>query len=829
MAQSGFTPILLYASGTPGNSPSAGNLTSSASGAELAVNYADGKLFYKDSGGNVQTLASKATGSIGGSDTQVQYNSSGSLAGSANLTFNGTTLTVADLADSSLTSGRVTYATTGGNLTDSANLTFNGTTLTANSAAVSTGNLSFTGTAQRITGDMSNATLASRVMFQSSTANNNTFLGLIPNGSAGVSEVFVYSASDPANSSFGGFTANTSAAQVAIESSKTGTGTYLPMTFYTGGSEAMRITTSRNVSIGSTADNGNLFVSGANSRVRFANTAGTASTLLFAQDSGAVGIGTETNSFLYLTTNNTERMRIDTSGNVGIGTSSPGYKLSVNGDAAVLGQNTLRLQNSDNTNAYALQNAGATGSGNAYLSFVQSGVAERMRIDSSGNVGIGTASPGERLNVNSAGAEYAIQWNSTGSNNWVLASATNRAYIVNKSTSAEVLTILNGGNVGIGTASPGYTLEINKASGNFRVRDASAGNDVAITTIAGPVSLIGSTGATAIAFGTNATERMRIDTSGNVGIGTASPSVRLQATNTSGEVFRLTNTTATERLHFYTRNAAGTSRVESQNSDLQLFAADPNLVTFGTNNTERARITSGGDFGIGVTPTNYGGTFTTLAVNNSGAGVLDLMSGGVSQFRLFGNASENRLQGVTNVPMTFYTNNTERARIDSGGKFLVATQSDYGGVINVSGYTNGGNYGIAMQPTANDSTPLRFRNAGSTEVGSVTCTATATAFNTTSDYRLKTFVAKVTGSGARLDALNPVEYEWKETGHRARGFFAHEFQQVYADSVTGEKDAVDEEGKPVYQAMQASTAEVIADLVAEIQSLRARVAALEAA
>jgi len=70
--------------------------------------------------------------SAGGSNTQVQFNSSGALAGSANLTFNGTTLTAANFADSSLTSGRVTYAGASGNLTDSANLTFDGTTLTAN-------------------------------------------------------------------------------------------------------------------------------------------------------------------------------------------------------------------------------------------------------------------------------------------------------------------------------------------------------------------------------------------------------------------------------------------------------------------------------------------------------------------------------------------------------------------------------------------------------------------------------------------------------------------------------------------------------------------------
>lgn len=97
MAQAGYTPILLFASGTPGSTPSAGNLTSSASGAELAINYADGKLFYKDSGGTVQVIATK--GGVGSAtNTQVLYNSSGLVVGSANLTFNGTTLTAGGFA-----------------------------------------------------------------------------------------------------------------------------------------------------------------------------------------------------------------------------------------------------------------------------------------------------------------------------------------------------------------------------------------------------------------------------------------------------------------------------------------------------------------------------------------------------------------------------------------------------------------------------------------------------------------------------------------------------------------------------------------------------------
>ncbi len=64
MAQSGYTPILIYASGTASNVPLAGNLTSTSAGAELALNYADGKLFYKDSGGTVQVLATKAIAAL---------------------------------------------------------------------------------------------------------------------------------------------------------------------------------------------------------------------------------------------------------------------------------------------------------------------------------------------------------------------------------------------------------------------------------------------------------------------------------------------------------------------------------------------------------------------------------------------------------------------------------------------------------------------------------------------------------------------------------------------------------------------------------------------
>ena len=95
MSQSGFTPILIYASGTTGNTPSASNLTSSANGAELALNYYDGKLFYKDSGGVVQVIATKAgasgtVSSVSGTGTVSGITLTGTVTTSGSLTLGGT-------------------------------------------------------------------------------------------------------------------------------------------------------------------------------------------------------------------------------------------------------------------------------------------------------------------------------------------------------------------------------------------------------------------------------------------------------------------------------------------------------------------------------------------------------------------------------------------------------------------------------------------------------------------------------------------------------------------------------------------------------------------
>jgi hypothetical protein len=176
-----------------------------------------------------------------------------------------------------------------------------------------------------------------------------------------------------------------------------------------------------------------------------------------------------------------------------------------------------------------------------------------------------------------------------------------------------------------------------------------------------------------------------------------------------------------------------------------------------------------------------------------------------------------------NAVLLFGTNNAERARIDSSGNLLVGTTTlpNAGGNGFAVGISSSNPY-LENRVNLTDSWGhITFFNPNGS-VGSITTSGSATAYNTSSDYRLKDIDGPVTNSGAYIDALNPVQGSWKADGSRFVGLLAHEVQEVSETTIaTGEKD-----GEKM-QAMDYSAPELIANLIAEIQSLRARVAQLE--
>ena len=179
--------------------------------------------------------------------------------------------------------------------------------------------------------------------------------------------------------------------------------------------------------------------------------------------------------------------------------------------------------------------------------------------------------------------------------------------------------------------------------------------------------------------------------------------------------------------------------------------------------------------------------------------------------------------------IAFSEGGAEAMRIDSSGNAILGFTAQFGsGKFNIF-YTPGTTTGASFLPTtdASSPTPCNFLNAAGTSVGSIVTSASATAYNTSSDYRLKQDIAPMTGALAKVAALKPVTYKWKIDGSDGQGFIAHELQTVVPECVSGEKDAVDADGKPIHQGVDTSF--LVAILTAAIQELTARVQALEAA
>jgi hypothetical protein len=175
-------------------------------------------------------------------------------------------------------------------------------------------------------------------------------------------------------------------------------------------------------------------------------------------------------------------------------------------------------------------------------------------------------------------------------------------------------------------------------------------------------------------------------------------------------------------------------------------------------------------------------------------------------------------------PLAFRTDATERARITSAGDLLVGTTSTPNGGSNF--YVAGGGTILNTQTDVTTGTNnIVFRN-GNGNVGSISTSGSSTAYNTSSDYRLKNTIAPMTGALAKVAQLKPVTYKWNADGSNGEGFIAHELAEVCPSAVTGEKDAVDADGKIKPQGIDVSF--LVATLTAAIQELKAEFDAYKA-
>jgi hypothetical protein len=449
------------------------------------------------------------------------------------------------------------------------------------------------------------------------------------------------------------------------------------------------------------------------------------------------------------------------------------------------------------------------------IAFAEGGV-ESMRIDSSGNMGLGVTPSAWRsiikpIQIGAAGA----LWSFTDRN---LTVVSNNVY----QNSAAADTYLNNGTAQrYSQDTTGQHVWLNAPSG-------TAGN--------------------AITF----TQAMTLDASGNLGIGTTAPRSQLDVYKaTTGGNIRISSNTdsAYGELIFSSNNATYSAYGASISSFGDGGGVDSGNLMFNTGQgsvrATKMTLTGTGNLGIGTSsPSRKLSVYDTSNIpvrieTNTADTKIEILTTSGTQF----------IQGSANN-LLFGTNNTERMRIDSSGYLFVNRTSNTGTASQValSYNANAGTRGIGIQATVQqDGTAIQFLNNSGTVCGSIAQSTSSVAYNTSSDYRLKENVAPMTGALGIVQQLKPVTYKWKVDGSNGQGFIAHELAEVVPDCVTGAKDAVetvddlDAEGNkigtkevPSYQGIDTSF--LVATLTAAIQEqqamieeLKAEVAALKAA
>ena len=352
--------------------------------------------------------------------------------------------------------------------------------------------------------------------------------------------------------------------------------------------------------------------------------------------------------------------------------------------------------------------------------------------------------------------------------------------------------------VGIGTTSPSQVLEITNGTSPAYVVQTRGD----LQTILGPTgSLVTSAGQVGtitnspFRFTTNNTERMRIDTSGRLLVGTTTNNGANAGTIIAGD------TVAT----------AGAVALQVT------YTTDDSLVNYGSQYSSGDAL-----IGHGVASSQTAADTFISTADNAAFARGALLVGDLLRFY---NASAQTTTKGSAVSMT------ERMRIDASGYMHIGTGGSQAGAT-VSGTSIRSLDILKSTNTTSGFNQIVFYNPNGA-VGTIRTTGSSTAYNTSSDYRLKENVTGITDGIERVKQLNPSRFNFIiDADTTVDGFLAHEAATVVPEAVSGEKDAVDEDGNPEYQGIdQAKLVPLLTaalqEAITKIEDLEARVATLE--
>jgi len=553
---------------------------------------------------------------------------------------------------------------------------------------------------------------------------------------------------------------------------------------------------------------------------------GTVTGEVYADASNGIGIQAVGSRHIQFKTDNTERMRIDSSGDIFAKTADARIGSDIGSvEYGTSTSNSVRFYSAD---------------------------TERMRITSAGNVGIGDASPSAKLDVNSGTTNTMAHFHSTDDNGFIeLKDDDTTGYIGVQndylyiggaaSTSTQNLVINDGnGNVGIGTTSPSSVLHVASNTPKLTIQDSNGSGNAATPYVlfedSGGTDLgyvgFGSTGNSTmfvtnyadadLAFLTNSSTRMTIDNSGNVGIGTASPSSLLHMESGNAHNKLSITSTASGSTGYDAvidlLGSASNSEVQlnmgiNGDADREQIKTYQSAMSFRTNNAERMRIASSGNVGIGTTSPaetlhvkRADGTALIVESSNDQNNTGDRINiefrtdaaQGIAKI-IGGKEGNYQSAGARSGYLAFQTINAnsyaERMRINSDGEVLIKTTSNpQDASLCVHGAVEGGFAQVLQKASTTASTGQLFLgfmiNNGATGSGQINANGTGqAAFGTFSDSRLKENITDLPSQLDKINSMRPVEFDYIESrgGGHQEGFIAQEVEEIYSDMV-GEDD-----------------------------------------